>query len=340
MWGDATFVGESLSDMTPRRDRGTPPNGAGGPRGLIVAIGILVTLSCAYVSTATQPAQAQPQRFLVQVDMAKTTVITGRTPTAARVRMTEAATLDVKQDLGRESGPNTNVELIGKGRFIGVVITEDPPNPGALTVLLGRFGRCQKRGCDPRNAIMNVVYPFDSGTSLVLAPGDYRLYLITDGAPVRVTLNFDSRYLKGKTVIKPEAPLRMDLGSIRQISPATPTNSYFAAGNSWELASPGLAVSALWLKGSSSAGLNAAYGECSYSEEPPTPEPIAYSPQCQAGPPAMGPAKIKETHEADGYYVQAVRPWLKAGTFGYGFWYASPTPVTSSGSAAAFVSFD
>lgn len=293
--------------------------------------------------TMTDPVGAEPRRFRVQVDIAKTTIITGSKPAVARVRLTEAGSLSLRQDLRRKSGPNPSVGLEGKGRFIGVVITDDPPKPGALTLLLGRFAGCIEVACDPQGDVMNVVYPFDAGTSLILDPGDYRLYLVTDGAPVRVTLNFDTRSLPDKALIRPEAPVHLDLGNPDERSPATPTRSFYSAGSLWEMTNPGLVISSLWLQmdGSSDDADQPVYGECSYRDAPPVPEPIAYLPQCASSPPAMGAPQISEVEEdAGSLYVRAVRPWVEAGTFAYGFWYTSPKPVTSSGSAAAFISFN
>ena len=99
---------------------------------------------------------------------------------------------------------NDNVSYSGAGRVVGLVLVEEGGKLSKASELISvRWSFCGKPGCKPnREDVTEISTSSDwGGKRWRLPAGDYRLYLIADGAPVEVTLRLDG--LAGSTSLRP-----------------------------------------------------------------------------------------------------------------------------------------
>lgn len=151
-------------------------------------------LACLFVVALVQPAAAsRVARQSSAIPLAKTNVITGTKTGYVRVSVDKPMTLDYGAltymkggypRLFRKSGPSPSVEVTGKGDFIGLAITRDRAEAEPLFVS-GQF-----RGSTEVDRVVNFSSPL-LGRYIELAPGTYRVFLISDGKPASVRFTFD-----------------------------------------------------------------------------------------------------------------------------------------------------
>lgn len=227
-------------------------------------------------------AAAEVQR----VTLAGTNIIEGSQPSVIHVRIPEDVTVDMRLSPYRVKGPNRSVMLQGDGRLVGVALTSMPPVgavPNSRFLLSGRLGTCGRSGCSPGENIVNFQWPSrypgqDGPRRHELVAGDYRLFLLADGAPVRIRLKLQG--LGGRVHISPRDPAMLDLETPRPDVAHLDGPSYFSAGGVFEAGRRGLAVSLLSLLGPKDS-VYSAYGMCGRqgSVSVPIGDP-AYGPYC------------------------------------------------------------
>jgi hypothetical protein len=220
------------------------------------------------------------------VTLAGKNVIEGSAPSVIDVRIPRDVEIDLKIRGYSERGPSSTVSLAGGGRAVGIALTEHPP-VGLVNnkkfLLAGRFSTCAEPGCFSPGDVVNFQWPRATAEERwdTLLAGDYRLFLITDGAPVKVTLRL--RGLRGSKSIRPTAPTPLDL----QTPPISLTHtngpSYYAAGSTFQTGTRGFAVTLLSVRGPKDP-VWAPYGACAYWGGPAKPpDRVAYGPHCTAG---------------------------------------------------------
>lgn len=235
------------------------------------------------------------------------------------------------------------VELVGDGRAVGFALVKERNGrvrKNAAILEAVRFGDCFEEACATD-------YPFDAwgaggtgptpGKSLypVYPPGIYRLYLIADGAPATVTLEFSE--LTGETTITPTTPARALVQNLTPRLPVGPTRSLYSAGDVAPFRGHGLTY--MFQKIEAPGNGTAIYDACIYWDEPPAQEATAYlPPDCPKGMPQGHRPTIKEYNDQDeehlGYQVG-----IYALPAAIGNWYATTTPADVGGSVAVWLKF-
>lgn len=173
---------------------------------------------------------SQPGR---RVALARVTTVVGDRPTSVRVTVPADTTLDLKARLGQKrlrdpKGPNNDIQLEGDGRFVDVVLAADPHQPGSSPqwpIVAGRFSECDEAGCRSKRVINYT----GSLSGNEVPAGNYRLYLIADRSPARVTLRFGSE-LSGHQTLHPDEPASVDLQTPSQ-SIANDGSNLWSAGS-------------------------------------------------------------------------------------------------------------
>lgn len=245
----------------------------------------LVLGTCATVQARAAAAGGEPTR---RVTLGGTTVVEGDQSGFVPVRLPRDARVSIAEDLRRPSGPNPDIRTSGAGRFVGFALVEDPypeiRNEGRF-LMAGRFGDCAEEGCRPAR-VTNVVQPLNAeGPELTLKKGNYRLYLVADGAPASVKLRLHG--LGGRARIAVPAKPVVDLQS-----PATRLDvddhggRVWSAGSSFQGGQVGFSLSVLTVRTQQYQGMD--LGFCQFNAlEPPPPE-VAYGPHCQTLVQALG----------------------------------------------------
>jgi hypothetical protein len=273
--------------------------------------------------------------------LGRVNVIKGTAASVIDVRIPVEASVRLTLRPHRKNGPSRSLRLQGAGRAVGVALTPPPPVEGPLFgssrfLISGRFGQCPERACDPQGEVLNFqqpsVFPGGGGDGWhKLAPGDYRLYLIADGAPVRIRLEL--RGLQGRIVISPRAPGPIDLKTPTVRAATLGGPSYYAAGDVFEAGSRGLAMTMLSLRGPRDP-LYSAYGACGYwSGSINLPQQAAYGPHCFGT--GMGglmatwnDAKKFYAFFLQGYSEPDFPPTDGSETRGHGVWVVSRNPLS------------
>lgn len=221
----------------------------------------------------------------------------------------------------------------GDGRLIAFVIVPDPV-PSRWTqgpFLYGvSFGRCSSPGCNVNDLGRGWFYFGDSR----LPPGNYRFYLVMDGARARVELPV--RGLNQGIRLRAKRHFSLD---VRTLTPriAGPNHTVLSAGNSSRLTGPGLALHALWMDTSATAV--AAWGDCVYRRGQAVPdESIAYLPTnlgaCRTD--AEGSVETAATMDGLRLTTSSAHTYLPKAI---GAWYATAAAVKDAGAVAAWLKF-
>jgi hypothetical protein len=270
-------------------------------------------------------------------ELARTTVVTGARPAWMAVRLPAPATVATTFD----STPD--LEVKGRGRFVGFALVPDDPE---VPVLLG--GRLPKSSGNFHLLMPILGQIFHSGIlqlygeRTTMPAGDYRLYLLPDGAPATVRLTL--RGLTGRTILRPSSPARYVLETPEVYSPEQ-TPNYYSAGTVAALDSRGLIFQALWVR--LNAHLEGIYHFCWYDkaelEEQITTQVVP--PQVQYGPGCAGPGGgLTEDRRVDlephvKLYYEGVAP-LPKGDYGQGFYFATASVVRKVGHVTMWLSYD
>lgn len=214
------------------------------------------------------------------VTLAGKTVVTGSHAGVVNVRIPTPAVW---------SGKASDVNITGGGELPGFLLTRekkytyDHPVLGRLesttdeVVLSGtklpKRGVTKKFSSGQRTLVM---MPWEQ----VLKPGDYKLYLVADGAPVKVTINLKG--LLGTTRISPTSRTGIDMKQLpERTKVSAPGQGLFTAGDDAKLEKPGLVFDAMVVEVKDSP--EGEIGSCVYRGEPADEEQgeaISYGPKC------------------------------------------------------------
>ena len=289
-----------------------------------------VAVAAALSSVLAAAAHAAPAP--ASITLAGTTVVTGSRTAQVAVRLPRAVDFHV-QDLDVSSP---------RGRITAVVLKKVGPWQAPL-VAAKHVGFCAQRGCEtafPKFAFEFVHAPGSTnGLSGRLPAGEYRLYLVTDGAPATFTFRF--RGLRGSTRITPRTPAR---ATVANVPPAVATPaaspSLFAGGSHRAVPRDGgLNHTSVW-KVVPVFGPPSAVGVCEYVGAPPSSaEAPPYQLPCASGrgdiPPYVSgtqPGGQAVTPLGPGRFLTGIHSgWmLGAGTWGLGGYHNTPGPVSEA----------
>ena len=260
------------------------------------------------------------------VTLTGTTVVTGSRSAWVAVRLPRPVDFDANRDIA----------LDARGRLAGVVLKKAGPwNSGLAARLL--IGWCGTPGCAPTFPNENrseVFVPGGNGVSGRLPAGDYRLYVVTDGAPVRATITL--RGVGGKpgrvTATHPARVAVLD----PKPTLAEPADGplLYAAGSHRDVPRGGYNVTVVW-KDHPAKPPPSATGICRYAGRPQAGTAPAYHWPCQGGGPDLTgglPADSYATPAGPGRFISLFHTsfLLPPGEWAFGGFSDTPGPVTSA----------
>lgn len=301
---------------------------------------------------AQGPLVAQGKKEPTERVLRRTTIISGNTSGSVPVRIDREVSVDSRNILRRRSGPNPSIEINGRGRFIGVLLTPIPPPENNLEgglFLAGQYRECGQRACQSRGKVFNYTLPGEFGrdrSRFKLAAGNYLLRLIADGAPSRVKLYLPGLG-KGTTHLQPQGPAGSSSKSPVVRMSIEGDMTLHSAGSTYISSGTGIFVTMMFIRGRDLG--ESRIGECIYNHVPR--EEIAWGPQCSALVRAgFGPGLMAHHVGRPGKqtFVLFFAGPLRSDTWGFelgsprgfGLWHLSQGEVTATGAHALFVSFD
>lgn len=174
---------------------------------------------------------------------------------------------------------NRDLSVEGAGRFAGIILTKGP-RPFEGPTLVGAVIRtCGRPACaSGRPVMLTNPMNMNPGSRIRLPAGDYRLYVVTDGAPVDVRLTLHG--LSGSRSISPTAAADVSVGNLPVHVGGGDANPVYVSGGDATVDRPAWVMDGLWLGGRPSGFTD--LGTCLYDGPPPkVPEAVAYSPACE-----------------------------------------------------------
>jgi hypothetical protein len=182
--------------------------------------------------------------------LGRTNVIVAKDTSKIAVRLPREA----KVALLDATRPNPDVEFTGAGRIVAVALVQDrQPTEysvtgdevaGPVEWFSSRWSWCDRPGCiseKPRHLSSAMYWQrIDEDGRIALPPGDYTLYVVTDGAPVRVRLTLHG--LKGSTRLAPRSQGKGTINTFQTSSAGGPAVSSGTVENRVDLSSRGLLV--------------------------------------------------------------------------------------------------
>lgn len=235
-----------------------------------------------------------------------------------------------------------SLSIRGDGRVAGfILLHQATKHPRGLIGVAFRV--CDQPACKKgwSGWLTTMVIPIglkppEKGLTFDMPAGDYRAYVIADGAPVDVRLELQD--VKGATGIAPMHPV----GSAVGVDAAPePIKNFFTAGSTFDLKGRGLAVQAFVER--HGLGTIDLYNDCLYEGVPGLPEEIAFTPACRAAGAQMGSGfgfGIPPLVTSGGSGSYSIRPNLKAGTYSFGGTYLGVQDVKDAAFLSLWVSYD
>ena len=232
------------------------------------------------------------------------------------------------------SGRNRDLDVEGRGRFVGFLLASADGEfdyDASLLVLAGHYRRCSAAGCNARPRPVTHPLGLERYERIDLPAGDYRLYLINDGAPARLTLRLDG--LDGEVRLPAARPAHVD---VREPEVQASAGGVYAAGQTQRIARSTLSWNTRWFVAEPSVVTE--FGTCVYEDRPPVPDELAYFHTCRE----LG---------AHGHGHQMVAPaaWMRGeamtfetldpGLRGHGMYVETTAPRARSGSLNVLVGY-
>lgn len=214
-----------------------------------------------------------------RVELRAVNTIVGTDSSVMLVRLPEDAYL-----AHQPFGSNPDVEISGRGRLLGVVLTKEEEEHAfqGPAIFAGLWHACSERGCSSgkkrslEQQFLNTSEVRERGDRVFLPAGDYRLFLIADGARAVVRLRLHG--LEGSTTLSPSKPADVHLENPEAQISSSPLGVVHAAGRTRRLQGRGLGFALAW--SNSPISVYGRRGVCVYRGIPPVPESLAYSPSC------------------------------------------------------------
>ncbi|MDQ3914649.1 MAG: hypothetical protein M3323_04850 [Actinomycetota bacterium] len=183
---------------------------------------VLAGLAFGALVTGAVVAPAAARSPLERVTLGEVNVVSGDHIAGMEVHVPRDATIEA------DPFSNDDVSYSGDGRVVGVVLVEEGPRAGrAFQLVSVRWAFCGAPGCRPERHDVTELTTTSSwrGKRWRIPAGDYRLYLVTDGAPATVTLRLAG--LEGRTALHPNARVAGRIAAPTATAAATPTDHLF-----------------------------------------------------------------------------------------------------------------
>ena len=217
--------------------------GLGTARRVAVVIAAVALVAHGMVATAA-PRRCGARRGRAPIELCRVTVLEGHSSGYVSVHLS-----------GESPVTGETVTISGPGSFAGFLLVQDVPKLDGTTILGGRAE-------DGPNDHEFVCCSFRA------APGNYRLYLLTESASATVTLTLSGQP-QGRTTVTPSTPSKFHVGATHVSSTGDKASQYYAAGATGTITGDrGLTFAGLWV--GSSARLLDQTGRCVYFGEVPS----------------------------------------------------------------------
>lgn len=232
-----------------------------------------------------------------------------------RVRLTA----DVDPNAKDEDQPATRLpfRITGDGRVVAAVLTQEVASGeigSGPSMYVWSLGRCAERACETTGFRTTWLFSenlVESDGRQVLPAGNYRLYLVADGAPARVRI--DLADLSGYRRLSPSRPVQSELRTLAPLSAEDEEGSVYYGGRRAPSEGSGFALAGLWLDGE---GSDTQAGSCIYETRTPPPGQTAFAPPCPAADVSTLSFASGDYNEVGyfslGSFPQAMGLWRKA----------------------------
>ncbi len=188
------------------------------------------------------------------VPLPGTVTVSGSANAVVRVHAARPFTFSGRSEYNDpEQRPNADVQLAGRGRLYGVVLTQNTARrrhskqamDGATAMLL-RYGMCAGKACAPVRGGVGLAWALGPGVSQKgsgqdavygMPAGDYDLTLLTDGAPVTARLRFHG--LAGAGSLQPRAKAA---SALTEAVPVDPLGRSYAADDRYRFRGLGMVL--------------------------------------------------------------------------------------------------
>ncbi len=226
---------------------------------LIVLVVSVLWSSPAAARPLTAAAACSGETIFVADDrlpMCGTTVIIGDSSRVLRLSVPSTVVLP-----GDWAGDGKVAEIAGTGAFSGFVLVEDlPTGPGETVLMLGLLPP-DAFPTHPEARYTTFPPPPDG---YVIPQGNYLLYLVADGSPVRLTFRMPD--FTGSATYHPTQAVETTIERLSPYLSTGPTGIY-SAGTTNTLRSEGMLFHAQWL--TAQVHTETAFGSCVYEGPPP-----------------------------------------------------------------------
>lgn len=248
-----------------------------------------------------------------------TTIITGDDAAQMRVRLPAPLAL---RNLG-----NWDFEITGDGRVIYFLLIKERRDGSVndnIFVDGYAVGRCAEEACASQTEDTYGGSFEGVGDRDVLPAGRYRLYLVADGAPARIELQFAA--LSGRTQLSPSEPAVAQVDTITPHVGMLSPPSYFGYSEA-PFGGEGVALLSLWFDEA------LAYGHCVYWKNEQPVAPAAYLPGACGDDTHVVSADQVAAAEGFDWGFSMLMPLPKA----VGTWYTSASVFGNAGSIAMWL---
>jgi hypothetical protein len=231
---------------------------------------------------------------------------------------------------------NRDVKISGGGRFTGLfLIQQGVKKPAAIYA--ARLRNCYEPGCKTGYGWF---FMFPTGIkwekNLEVPAGEYRLYAITDGAPLSATLKLEG--LEGEASFRPTHPVHSEIGTA---AADLPVNNLYSGGSTFKLPNDGMSM--LAFAHDSSASVADINNDCLYKGRPSIDDAVAYAPGCTAHGASEGHGFGFTTLplvSGGGSASVGLLTKVKAGTWSYGGSWVAPEVVEFAAFTSLWMSYD
>lgn len=236
------------------------------------------------------PAAAEEKVAARRIELGAVNSVMGSSVGYVPVSIPKDVVIDAREPNAPGESINPDIRIEGSGRFVGIALVEDPYPGGRVPhrfFLAGRFNGCDEEGCKRQSTSVETMYDFldEGGPRLRLEAGDYRLYLLADGGPVRA--RFRLHGLSGRSQLDLTHSAELDIQTpAERIDASVNGTRMWSAGSSFAGGQVGFSLS--WLEVNATDFTDMQIGMCQYNALEPPPDAIAYGPHCSRLTPLVG----------------------------------------------------
>ena len=274
-----------------------------------------------HVSAAARPAQVSKSPR--PVELGGVNEFRANASATARVVIPRPAWVAGPANTPTESteGSNPDVSVTGKSAVAGFYLRKESGQRHPPDLLFVNVAECSGERCRAGSTVIYSMFDHNMGDSnkrSEIPPGTYRLYLITDGSPVAVSLRLHG--LHGHSYVNPTQPAKVSFEEPTVHVSEDNTGAVYSTGDTQELRGDGFLYSALILEGENWGG--GQYGDCLFKGDPPAPEEVAYQ-FCPPPPLSEGGWEEDNPDPLAGPYLEGMETilYLRPDRWSYGMWY-------------------